>query len=302
MSTDKLYNLSIFGGLALFALGSVAPAFADDAAMTALDVVNDGVAEDDLDEILGERPKTAAEERRALEQGRTDVLGEKKKDPIAGEDQAPLNRKPIKVLQRKNFLKIGNFEVGPHLGFVSNDPFINRYIVGGNVGYHFTEVLSMELAGSFSPDFGQGDWKPITNQIIENNKVSPDISKVIWVVNATAQFAPIYGKIAVLGGKIIIFDIYGIFGMGIAGTQDDLEAIQCAGIEGSPCVATASQVHPTTTIGGGFRVAFSKTFATRIEGRSLSFIETLNGTSLEMKNNFIIQASATFFLNPGGKR
>jgi outer membrane beta-barrel protein len=259
------------------------------------------LADDELDDILGEAPKSTAQERKALEEGKTDVVGEKKADPLAEENVDETKRPPIKVLQKKTFLKIGKFEVGPHLGFVSNDPFINRYIFGANAGYHFTEVLSAELAGSFSPDFGQGDWKPITRQIIDNNKVSPDISKVIWVLNATAQFAPIYGKLAV-NKSIIIFDIYGIFGMGVTGTQDDLEAIQCAGVEGTPCVLTASQQHFTTTVGGGFRVALTDTFATRIEGRSLSFIETLNGSSLEMKNNFILQASATFFLSPGGKR
>jgi outer membrane beta-barrel protein len=258
--------------------------------------------DDDLGDILGDTPKSSAAERRALEEGRTDVIGERKKDPLATDEVDEKNRPPIKVLQKKNFLKIGKFEVGPHLGFVSNDPFINRYIFGGNAGYHFTEILSAEISGSFSPNFGQGDWKPITRQIIENNKVSPDISKVIWVMNATAQFAPIYGKIAVGPRAIIIFDIYGLFGMGVTGTQDDLEAIQCAGVEGSPCVLTASQQHVTTTIGGGFRVALSDSFAVRLEGRSLSFIETLNGSSLEMKNNFIIQASATFFLSPGGKK
>ncbi|TVQ91788.1 MAG: outer membrane beta-barrel domain-containing protein [Deltaproteobacteria bacterium] len=264
---------------------------------------DDGLAQedDDLDDILGlgDRERSTAEERRSLERGDSDVIGQRDDDEELLEERE--DRPPIKVLQKKNFLKIGKVEAGGHLGFVSNDPFINRYIVGGNVGYHFTEVLSAELSGSFSPDFGEGDWKPITRQIIENNKVSPDISKIIWAVNATAQFAPIYGKIAILGGQIIIFDIYGLFGMGITGTRDDLEAIQCAGIEGTPCVLTANQVHPTTTLGGGFRVAFSDRFATRIEGRSLSFIETLNGTSLEMKNNFIIQASATFFFSTGGK-
>lgn len=265
----------------------------------------DALAQDDdeLDDILGERDKSAAEERRALEEGRTDVIGEKNKDALDQDSGPERERQPIKVLQKKTFLKLGKVEVGPHLGFVSNDPFINRYIFGANVGYHFTEVLSAELAGSFSPDFGEGDWKPITDQIINNNKVSPDISKIIWVVNATAQFSPIYGKLAVLGGQIIIFDIYGLFGMGVTGTQDDITAIGCDGApENDPCQLTASQVHPTTTIGGGFRVAFSDSFAARIEARSLSFIETLNGTSLEMKNNLIIQASATFFLSPGGKK
>jgi len=293
-----LVSTKVLSSLVLGALLALPALAADPAPADPLDAV---AQDDDLDDILGDTPKTTAQERRALEEGRTDVVGERKADPLADDDLDEDRRPPIKVLQKKNFLKLGRFEVGPHLGFVSNDPFINRYIFGANAGYHFTEVLSAELAASFSPDFGEGDWKPITRQIIENNNVSPDISKIIWAINVTTQFSPIYGKLAVLGGRIIIFDMYGIFGMGLTGTQDDLTAIQCDGREGEPCTITASQVHPTTTVGGGFRVAFSRDFAVRIEARTLSFIETLNGTSLEMKNNFIIQASATFFLSPGGK-
>lgn len=253
---------------------------------------NDGLAQDDDDE-----ESSVAEERRAVESGDVERAGPGADDAdLEGLDE-DRDRRIIKVLQKKNFLKIGRGEGGVHLGFVSNDPFINRYLVGLNFGYHITEVLSVELAGTFSPDFGQSDWKPITRQLVNENSVSPDISKIIWIANATTQFSPIYGKLAVIGGRIIVFDFYGLFGFGLAGTQDDLEAIQCDGAANEPCTATASQVHPTTTIGGGFRVAFSNRVAARIEGRSLSYIETLDGTSLEMKNNFMLQAMGTFFFD-----
>jgi len=263
--------------------------------------MDDGVAQDDEDEDFDfdeeEEESSVAEERAAVESGRVDSEPGADDEDLEGLNEGKRTRRTIKVLQKKNFLKIGRGEGGVHLGFLSNDPFINRYLFGLNVGYHVTEVFSVELAGTFSPDFGRADWKPITRQLVDNNKVSPDISKMIWVVNATAQFSPIYGKIAVIGGKIIVFDIYGLFGFGVAGTQDDLEAIQCDNVEGEPCTVTASQVHPTTTIGGGFRVAFSKRVAARIEARSLSYIETLDGTSLEMKNNLLLQAMGTIFFD-----
>lgn len=267
----------------------------------------DGVAQDDeededdaLDDILGSDDKeesTVAEEKRAVESGEMNNTAGASDDELAALDENARTKRTIKVLQKKNFLKIGRGEGGIHAGFLSNDPFINRYLIGINGSYHITEVFSVELSGTFSPDFGQSDWKPITRQLVNENKVSPDISKLIWVVNATTQFSPIYGKLAVVGGNIIVFDIYGIFGFGLAGTQDDLDAIQCEGRDTDPCSVTASQVHPTTTIGGGLRVAFSKRVAARIEGRSLSYIETLDGTSLEMKNNLLLQAMGTLFFD-----
>lgn len=52
--------------------------------------------------------------------------------------------------------------------------------------------------------------------------------------------------------------------------------------------------------GGGVRVIFSESFAVRFEGRGLSYIEVIEGTTLEMKNNFMLLASASFFF-PGMK-
>jgi outer membrane beta-barrel protein len=258
--------------------------------------------DDDLGDILGTTEESVADERKAVEEGRIDgQAGVRGRDALdtPGEEDAK-TRRTIKVIQRKNFLKIGRGELGGHIGFVTNDPFINRYLFGADFSYHVTEVFSLGIDGTFSPDFGQGDWKSITDQLVNNNKVSPDISKVIWNVNATTNFSPIYGKLAVVGGRIIVFDIYGIFGFGVVGTLDDEDAIQCNGPT-DPCQTTLNQVHPTTTAGGGFRVAFSKKVAARIEGRTLSWVETLNGTSLEMKNYFILQAGGTYFFNLGGK-
>jgi hypothetical protein len=43
-------------------------------------------------------------------------------------------------------------------------------------------------------------------------------------------------------------------------------------------------------------VIFNDSFAVRLEGRSLTYIETVNSTMLEMKNLFLVQGSASFFL------
>lgn len=203
------------------------------------------------------------------------------------------SKQVIKTLQRKTFLKLKRWEVSPHVAFVTNDPFLNRYIIGTGIGYNLTEVFAVEAMLDYSPDLGQADWKPLTKQLVEENSVSPDISKLTAFGEFAFVFSPIYGKAAVLGRKVINFDVYGKFGAGITQTADDLTALDA---EGDPrAQSTQFQWHPTTNFGGGVRVIFNQNIAARVEGRSMMYIETVNATTLEMKSNFLLQFSASFF-------
>lgn len=243
--------------------------------------------DDDLSDIFGGEPtQTAGQERRALE-SEADMTEEVvyQRDPAV-----------IKTLQRKTFVKIDRYEVSGGAGFVTNDPFLNRYL--GRVGgvYHITEILGVEGAFMFSPELGDADKKPITKQLYDFNKVSPDISKIQFAMDMGFQFSPIYGKVAVSGKNIVNFDLFGQFGTGVVRTADDLEAI---GEERNPsAIATQGQLHPTLTYGGGVRIIMSQGFATRVEARGLSYIEVLEGHTLEMKNNMALLVSASWIV-PG---
>lgn len=259
---------------------------------------NDAVADesedgDVLGDILqeGQAPSTVGAEQRALRNEVSAAQAEAGKILLPEEQLA--EKRLIKILQKKNFMKIGRYEASPHLGFVTNDPFINRYLIGGAFAYHLTELFAVEGWATFSPDFGKADWKPITHQLVEENKVTPDISKVIFFTNANLQYTPIYGKLAVLGDDIINFDVFGVVGTGIVHTEDDLDALQAEGEEEAEL--TKSQNHPTTNIGGGFRVIFNQNLAVRLEGRSMAYVETIRSTTLEMKNNFFLAGSVSFF-------
>lgn len=223
------------------------------------------------------------------------------KQSLLGESQVELpdekrERRIIQTFQPKNFVKIGRYEGTPFVGFVTNDPFVNRYLFGAALTYHVTEVFGVEVAGFGSPNLGTGDYKPITNQIIENNQVTPDISKIQLAVSGAFQYSPIYGKVAVGRDRIIGFDIFGVFGTGAVQTRDDLAALDKT--DDPDAVATESQFHPSLVYGGGARIIFSQGFAARVEGRGLSFIEVVESDTLEMKNNFTLLASVSLFF-PG---
>lgn len=233
-----------------------------------------------------------------------DAVKSGKAEPKKAEE--PKRRKKvIKTIQPKTFMKLHRYEIGPSLGFVANDPFLNRYIIGAVFDYHATEIFAVEVQAAYSPILGQGgctdfDWKPLSCQLLEKNSVSPDISRLTAHGNVGLQFAPIYGKVA-SGDNIIAFDIYGTVGLGVTATEDDLVALQAddESPEG-PAHRTQYQVHPTTVMGGGARVAFSETVAVRAEVKSMTYIEVVKSTTLEMKNNLIVQANVSFFF-PGMK-
>lgn len=240
------------------------------------------------DEDEGGDDESVKSERDAVKKGSSNE---------AQESDADRKKRIIKTIQKKNFMKIGRYEVGPSLGFVANDPFLHRRIVGLVADYHLTEIFAAELQFGYAPILGKGgesdpDWKPLSKQLLLNNSVSPDISKLTAHGSLGLSFSPIYGKAAV-GKRIIIFDIYGHFGLGATRTQDDLVALQKEGDESA--IATQTQLHPTTVIGGGARIAFNEGVAARIEGKSMSYVETVDSTTLEMKNNFILQANVSFF-------
>jgi len=161
-----------------------------------------------------------------------------------------------------------------------------------------TEIFGIEFLGNFSPDLGEADWKAITKQIITENQVTPDISKLQYLGALSFTFSPIYGKVAVMGRNIVNFDIYANFGTGFVNTRDDLEALQKP--DAPIAIQTEKQFHPTLNFGGGIRMIFNPSFALRVDGRGMSYIEVLESTTLEMKNNMMVTASAAFFF-PGMK-
>jgi len=247
--------------------------------------------DDDLGDLLDTGDESVGQEKESLRRGDIDDRVGVNSEEIL-EQEALAQERLIKTIQKKTFLKLGRFEGTPFLGFVTNDPFINRYILGGSLTYHATEIFALEANLGYSPDLGKGDWKPLTTQLVDYNNVSPDISKLTLFSNFGFQFSPIYGKVAINGQRIINFDIFGAFGMGTTYTADDLVAL---GDDSQKAQETQFEWHPTTNIGGGARVIFNENLAARIEGRSMVYIETISSTTLEMKNNFLVLAAVSFF-------
>jgi len=213
--------------------------------------------------------------------------------PARAEEPLPSEDRIIQTIQPKRHSRSGRWEVSPHGALVANDPFIWRYVLGAGVAYHPSEVLGVELDADFSPDLGRGDWKPITAQLIDKNNVTPGVSRWMWSTGASLLFSPVHAK-AALRGHLIDFELFGRVGAAIVHTEDDPETL--GDPDGVFTLRTLSENHPAAVAGGGVRAQLGGSAALRIEGRSVSYTETLEGGSLQKKNYAVLFVGVGFFL------
>lgn len=138
-------------------------------------------------------------------------------------DEFKADQKKYDVVQNRFFLKQNRFELTPMFGYVPNNPFAARYVGGLLAAYHFTENFGAEGAFIYSPDLGEGDLKDLTNTLVAIAKegAAPDVEfqqpvdKLILGATFAARWAPIYGKINLLGERVANFDFYVVGGLGM---------------------------------------------------------------------------------------
>lgn len=186
----------------------------------------------------------------------------------------------------------GDLQLGPSIGFetVTNDPFVTRS--GIRAGFHLAPVPWLEAGVAFVyfPVFGpETDWKPLTEQLLTQNGISPDISLIHFDAQATLRIIPLHAAFK-HGWRT---GVGGLAGGGVVYTVDDNEALQ-VDADDEAYLSTARQLHGALTFGllGEIRNDF---FGVRLRYERLSYLETINGTTLEMKNNALLATEVMFW-------
>ncbi len=115
------------------------------------------------------------------------------------------------------------------VGYVPNNPFARRYVGGAVLGYHFTETLSAQAQILYSPDFGENDLKGLTSVLLDraynaNTSATTQFQQPLDKVALAAAFgvawAPVYGKINLVGETVLNFDFYMFGGAGMVSKND----------------------------------------------------------------------------------
>lgn len=223
------------------------------------------------------------------------------------------------VVQNRFFEKTERFEIAPSLGYVPNNPFVKRYIGGVMFAYHFTEQIAAEATVMYSPDLGEDDLKELTNTLVEianaegaTGSFQQPFDKMILGSTFNARWAPVYGKLNLIGEGVLNFDFYGTAGLGLLSGKQYYATAE--GAKGETTVSIqdlGSVMHPNVNVGLGFNFFLSGSVALKLDGRSYLYIDEKpdydpdsGGGSEESRlyNTFVATVGLGFFFPTMGER
>jgi outer membrane beta-barrel protein len=177
------------------------------------------------------------------------------------------------VVENAFMRKEHRFELAPSGGFVPNNPFARRYVGGVSVAWHVTEHVAAEGAFQYSPDAGIADLKALSETLLEiaaSEGFQQPLDKVTLGAGFGVRYAPLYGKINLVGEKVLNFDAYGFGGVGMLSISE-----QYARLEGGEVVLdeVSDEVKVTPVLGGGTHFFLTQGVALRLDARMALYVD-----------------------------
>jgi outer membrane beta-barrel protein len=127
-------------------------------------------------------------------------------------------RRRIKVVEKRLFEKDGRLDAALVGGIIPNDDFLVYYPVIGRVGYNFSEAFSVEATFAYAFDQNTELTTFLEDTIGLKRADIQEIISLYYGVNIL--WAPIYGKIGLLGSKLTHFETYIGVGGGVVHTTE----------------------------------------------------------------------------------
>lgn len=214
------------------------------------------------------------------------------------------------AVQNRFFLKEDRFEIAPMVGYVPNNPFVRRYVFGLNFGYHLSEAISLQGGISYSPDLIEGDLKGLTQTLVEiaetgsgDVQFQQPLDKVTLAGSFAFVWAPIYGKINLVGETVMNFDFYGVVGLGMVSKVDYYASYQDEGDGNLVHVESyGNEVKFSPNIGIGANFFLTQSLALKIDARFQLFLDNKPAynpndpiTEQRLYNNFVASVGPVLF-------
>jgi len=209
-------------------------------------------------------------------------------------------RERIRPVSGHLFLKQGRFEISPSASVTVRDAFFTKYIFGGAIAYHILETAAVSLRGDYVLPVIAGSAEICTpnpaNPALRTCR-SPTIAELdgqapgqmTGLLALDFQWAPLYGKLAVLAEGFLHFDLYAIGG--IAG-------VNYRGPPASAGGAPQSLFAPGLDLGVGARVFLNRWISVRTELRDLLYSEQLT-TGSSLRNQLMFELGISLFFPMG---
>ncbi|MEZ4234859.1 MAG: outer membrane beta-barrel domain-containing protein [Myxococcota bacterium] len=198
-------------------------------------------------------------------------------------EQYKLGHDEQQAVENRFFLKANRFEISPIVGYVPNNPFARRYMIGGIAGYHFSETLSVQMALQYSPDLGENDLKGLTSVLLERAHQAEEdtaFQQPLDKAGLTAAFgvawAPLYGKINLVGETVLNFDFYLFGGAGMISKHNFFAVYDDANIDQGDILTlndNGNQVVVGPYLGLGQNYFVNQIMAVKLDVRAAFYVD-----------------------------
>lgn len=156
----------------------------------------------------------------AEENETVDVNAVKEKYWASGEE------KDLGVVQNRTYKKAGRFQIGLLAGKTFGDPFLDISTFGGSFGYHFSEYIGVNV--TYMKQIVQSSDALKTFEATRN--ATSNTNKPSYYLGAELTASLLYGKLSVVGKKIIYYDMYLAGGGGVTKTESGTDPTYVAGL------------------------------------------------------------------------
>ena len=189
--------------------------------------------------------RAAAPPQAVSEDDRVNVDAIKEKYWAKGDDAE------LGVVQNRMYTKVGRFEVGTFGGVIISDPFLDVTSLGASIGYHFSEYFAVHVFGwkSFASNSSALDT------FVRTEGATANTNDPKSYIGTEGSASILYGKLSLLGKKIIYYDFHLLAGLG--------------------ATATESGTYLTEHIGIGQQVYLNKSTSIRLDYRLMPYEEKI---------------------------
>lgn len=186
-------------------------------------------------------------------------------DPV---DLGVLKQSDIRVVQRRLYSQEDRLELGAHLGLLPFDliTFTPQVLLNGT--WHFSESAALE--GRVGGGYG---LSTAFFEALQVDGTVPEAYRYLGSADVNFQWTPSYGKVSLLGKKIVHTDLYLSVGGGITLEQSLIPSDNNADGEGSDPATYPTIIVPSIPIAIGSHVFLSGNSALRFELRDTMLIE-----------------------------